>query len=142
VAILINNNACITCEVLKRELVGRFSNHKKSDETLKRFLGTGEATTYSDYVNLLRDARIVKSTRGVNVEHIMRQVISRSPAGLKSLLLQVAHQCVGCEEFLRQAESAAWVVFPEQIIGRVENEIVGEENEIKRIDGGKRNSFF
>jgi hypothetical protein len=37
-------------------------------------------------------------------------------------------RCLGC--------------IPRAIIGWVENEIVGEENEIKRIDEGKRNSYI
>jgi hypothetical protein len=58
----------------------------------------------------------------------MRQVIARSPAGLKSLLLQVGQVGVQWEEFLRQAENAAWVVFPDKIVGRINT----NENEVRR----------
>ncbi|MGL5708894.1 MAG: reverse transcriptase domain-containing protein [Aeromonas sp.] len=115
----VKTGACVSWVGLKNEMVNRFSDHKKSDEILNRFLCTPEVNSYEKYLLLLKDAKLIIAARGVSKEHAMRQVIARSPAGLKSLLLQVASQGVEWEEFLRQAESAAWVVFPERIIGRV-----------------------
>ncbi|MGL6008340.1 MAG: hypothetical protein ACRC1D_02700 [Culicoidibacterales bacterium] len=130
----VRTSSVMSCINFKNEMTRRFSNYKKSDETLNRFLSTPEVYSYDAYVKLLKDAKIIIMTHGVSKEHAMRQVIARSPAGLKSLLLQVAQQGVEWEEFLRQAENAAWVVFPERIVGRVSEE--HKMAEIGRIDSG------
>ncbi|MGL6009302.1 MAG: retroviral-like aspartic protease family protein [Culicoidibacterales bacterium] len=133
---LIRNDKNVNWVVLKSGLIARFSNHKKADETLARFLSTPEAESYDGYVQLLKDARVVKETRGVSIEHVMRQIIARSPAGLKSLLLQLAQSSVKWEEFLQHTENSAWVAFPEKIIGRVEQQ-VEVESEVRKIGVSK-----
>lgn len=80
----------LTWETCKWELITRFTNNLRADEALRRFLATREVDTFADYIKLLKDARVIKNSRGVSTEHIMRQVVARSPAGLKSLLLQIA----------------------------------------------------
>lgn len=118
----------------KNEFLSRFTNHKKADETLSRFLNTSEVKTYEGFKQLIKDAKDIKSTKGINVDHLMRQVIARAPAGIKSLLLQAASSGAEWERFLWEAENGAWVVFPEKIVCRIQEE--GEQQEINRIRGG------
>ena len=70
----------------KEEFIVRFTNHKDTDEVLSRFLSTPEVKSYETLMQLLKDARIVKTAKGVSVEHLMRQVIARAPSGIKLLL--------------------------------------------------------
>ncbi|KAI5173428.1 hypothetical protein PAEPH01_1968 [Pancytospora epiphaga] len=97
----------------------RFISHKESDLALTRFLSTPEASSYDSFIQLLRDARTLKRSRGISVDHLMRQVIARSPAGLKSLLIQSVQSGASWNTFLQAAESSAWVVFPERLVNSI-----------------------
>lgn len=136
----VKGNPNVTWDAFKNQLIIRFSNEKKSDEILQRFLMSNDIISYEGYIGLLKDARVVKATRGMNVLHLMRLVIAKSPAGLKSLLLQIAQQGTEWEEFLRQAESAAWMIFPSKIINRVED-VTDIENTVNAIgsENNKKN---
>ncbi|KAI5155152.1 hypothetical protein ENBRE01_3492, partial [Enteropsectra breve] len=52
----------------------------------------------------------------------MRQVISRSPAGIKSILLQAWMDNQSWDHFMSTAEKSAWVSFPEKVVGQVTKE--------------------
>ncbi|KAI5151210.1 hypothetical protein ENBRE01_1972, partial [Enteropsectra breve] len=106
-------------ERLKEGLISRFSNTRESDETLARFLNTYEAKTYDDLIQLLKDAKMINLTKGISTSHLMRQVIARVPAGIKSILLHNAQSGSSWDEFLKQGEDAAWMAFPEKITGRI-----------------------
>jgi hypothetical protein len=60
---LIKNNVGISWGEFKHEMVVRFTNHRKTDETLGRFLSTPEVNSFDDYIQLLRDARVVMSQK-------------------------------------------------------------------------------
>lgn len=50
----------------------------------------------------------------------------RSPGDIKSLLLQAASQSGTWGAFIKKAEDAAWVAFPERIINEIAREESGE----------------
>ena len=52
----------------KEEFIVRFTNHKDTDEVLSRFLSTPEVKSYETLMQLLKDARIVKTAKGVSAE--------------------------------------------------------------------------
>lgn len=51
----------------------------------------------------------------MNVQALTKQVISKSPSELRALLWQTAIGSPDWATFLRQAEGAAWIAFPERI---------------------------
>ncbi|KAI5173484.1 hypothetical protein PAEPH01_2020 [Pancytospora epiphaga] len=74
---------------------------------LYRFLSTPEAESYEVFSQLLRDVRVLRRPHGISERHLMRQLIARSPSGLKSLLLQATQAGV------------TWVVFPERLVDNI-----------------------
>ncbi|KAI5150401.1 hypothetical protein ENBRE01_1475 [Enteropsectra breve] len=138
----INN---LSWEELKDGLLNRFSNHIEADETLTRFLNTFEVKAYEELIQLLKDAKLINATKGINATHLMRQVIARSPAGIKSILIQTAQSGATWEDFLKQGEDAAWMAFPEKITGRITDETMYQNdtrcNAIKRNAGPAAKRF-
>ena len=127
----------------KADVIERFSDHKASDEALIRFLSTTEVKSYEGLSKLLSEARILKETKGISESHLMRQIISRAPAGLKSHLIGIARSGIEWEGFLRSAEEEAWVVFPEMIVGSIEEQKENNSVDINNImrDKNHRNNF-
>ncbi|KAI5153810.1 hypothetical protein ENBRE01_3278 [Enteropsectra breve] len=71
---------------------------------------------------MLEEASIIKIKQGIDVSHLMRQVNSRSPAGIKSILLQCLFSKESWVGFLGTAQKSAWVAFPEKVIGHISTE--------------------
>ncbi|KAI5148608.1 hypothetical protein ENBRE01_0423 [Enteropsectra breve] len=118
----IADNPAITWKELAECIVARFESQKTADEILSRFLARKEASDYNSFTLMLEEAGAIKAKQGIDATHLMRQVISRSPAGIKSILLQCLFAEDTWEIFLGTAEKAAWVAFPEKVIGRVSND--------------------
>lgn len=122
----------------KHEILMRFTNQREGGLALSRFLSTREVDSYERLEQLLKDARKIKEGKGISVSHLMREVISRAPAGIKSLLLQIAGNGASWETFLREAENAAWIVFPEKILGGVEPQSL-DAKDVLYISKGSKN---
>ena len=64
---------------LEREMKSRFSKIKETAEILSRFFLANQSNTYSEYMNLLKDASTIHSRNCVNTEVLIKQVIVRFP---------------------------------------------------------------
>jgi len=120
-------NACgtrmiTTWKEFKNELRSRFTSTKKTTETLSRFFMTRQAKTYEEYTSLLKDANMVLHGGCVNAEALIKQVIARSPAEVKAILLGSASSGADWSTFMRCAENSAWIAFPEKIVNQVVRE--------------------
>ncbi|KAI5152234.1 hypothetical protein ENBRE01_2675 [Enteropsectra breve] len=134
---LINAINILSWEELKDGLLNRFGNHIEADETLARFLNTFEVKAYEELIQLLKDVKLINATKGINATHLMRQVLARSPAGIKSILLQTTKSGATWEDFLKQGEDASWMTFPEKITGRITDETKYQND--TRCNAVKRN---
>ena len=132
---LIKEKGSVLWDLFKHELVQRFTNQKESGEALKMFLTVTDVKLQEGLNELLKNARILRQTRGIDTMPLMRQVIARVPAGIKSLLLQAVQDGSSWDEFIRAAEESVWMVFPEKTILRISEE---ENDDINRIGSGKK----
>ncbi|KAI5152247.1 hypothetical protein ENBRE01_2684 [Enteropsectra breve] len=116
---------------LESSLLSRFKCQKITDDTLTKLLKKKECTDYHAFIKILEEVRRIKIKQGINTEHLMRQILSRTPAGINSILLQSLFNEDSRESFLGIAEKAAWVAFPEKVIRRVESGKLKDNEERK-----------
>lgn len=116
----------------KVEFTCNFSNQTTADEALRRFFQTMEVQSYDALIKLFKDARLIKRSRGVNGENLLRQLIPRVPAALKGYLIDASHKNVELERALAVVEGLAWTVFPERAVNEIEVEECREG--IERVD--------
>ncbi|KAF9758233.1 Retrovirus-related Pol polyprotein from transposon, partial [Nosema granulosis] len=114
---LSNLNLAVLTEGLKK----RFASTKTTDETLERFLATRCTKTYDEYLALLSDATLIFERGCINMEFLLKLTISKAPSELKSLLFQYACSSGDWNTFIKQAEEASWMAFPDRSINSVES---------------------
>ncbi|KAF9761071.1 hypothetical protein NGRA_2880 [Nosema granulosis] len=69
---------------------------------------------------MLRDATILSKRECINMKTLLKVTISKSPAEIKSLLYQYACSVENWNMFIKQAEGASWLPFPERDVCRVD----------------------
>ncbi|KAI5151821.1 hypothetical protein ENBRE01_2410 [Enteropsectra breve] len=121
----------LTFEQLAEELTSRFAKTRETAEVLTRFFGARQSATYPEYIGLLKDATLIFRRKCINLEALIKQVIVRSPGDIKSLLLQAAQNSPNWQSFVKSAEDAAWIAFPERIINECSIE---SDNSVERIN--------
>ncbi|KAI5151483.1 hypothetical protein ENBRE01_2169 [Enteropsectra breve] len=62
----------ISWEELETGLLARFECQKIADDTLTRFLKRKECADYNTFIEMLEEARIIKTKQGIDMEHLMR----------------------------------------------------------------------
>lgn len=58
----------------------------------------------------------------MNIKLIMKNIIERAPGEIKAILNTESHNADTWFEFLKGAENASWIAFPEKIVNRVSEE--------------------
>ncbi|MGL6008750.1 MAG: hypothetical protein ACRC1D_04765, partial [Culicoidibacterales bacterium] len=116
---LLNINIQISWTNFKHEMRTRFASTKETAEVLSRFFSRGQSGSYDEYSSLLRDARMIYERGCINAEPLMKQVIARSPAEIKPVLLQAAQSGADWNNFIRCGENSGWIAFPDKIVNNV-----------------------
>lgn len=104
-------------------LENRFRSARETSEILNGFFTSKQSRTYSEYIELLLDATEIFGRECIHSGPLIKQVIVRSPGDIKSLLLPAVETSSSWPGFVKKAEEAARVAFPERII----NELVIEK---------------
>jgi hypothetical protein len=106
-------------ENFKAAISTRFNNEQKTDKLISSFFAAAPATTYDDYIQMLKHATILVQRNSISTVSLIRKVTTITPSEIKSLLLQFAGNSPTWESFRKAAEDNAWVAFPEKAIFQV-----------------------
>lgn len=98
-------------------------------------------------MKLIKDAKVIREEGCVEAFTLMKEIIIRSPGNLRLQLLRLQiNNSISWEWFIRDAEKAAWVGFPEMLVNQIEdrdsNEFVDEKVEMNEINASKGSKAF
>lgn len=129
---LITQNPDIPLSSLATALKQRFENTKHNFDVTERFLKGRTCKNKEEYKLMLQDASLLFNKNLINVEPLIKLVISRSPPELRTLFYQFTYENSDWNEFVKKAEECMWLPFPETATQ------IGEINHIQPYS--KRNS--
>ena len=94
-------------ESFRADMVARFASQKETAKVVTRFFTRKGAFPYKDYLDFLKDASFLLRKGSMNAEALIKQVVVRSPAEIKSLILVAAGRSCDWWVLKKAAEESA-----------------------------------
>ncbi|KAM0686526.1 hypothetical protein COBT_002249 [Conglomerata obtusa] len=106
----------INLEQLVQLFLTRFQCIKHNHEITERFFNKNAVKSKADFIQLIQDATHINLRKEIKTETLMKFVISKTPAELRTLMFQIAYENSDWEDFIRRTEEIMWIPFPEIIV--------------------------
>ena len=110
---LLKKTRAITLAQLSEAFEARYSSQQTDDKILKKFLYSGEAKSANEFHELIWNATYLWEKRLMLDNALIKLIIAKVPAALKSTLYHASCQSQDWMEFARASEAATWIAFPE-----------------------------